>query len=67
MSTPSAPPAQHSILLLDEVAALVRKSPGTLRWWRHQGIGPASFKLGRRVAYDRAVVDAWVDEQRQAG
>lgn len=44
-----------------EVAAEVRLSPATLRWFRHQGHGgPKSFKLGRRVMYRRADVEAWV-------
>lgn len=31
----------------------------TLRWFRHQGIGPRSYRLGRGVVYDRVDVDAW--------
>lgn len=36
----------------------------TLRWWRHEGKGqgPKSFKLGgRRVAYKKSDVDAWLE------
>lgn len=32
----------------------------TLRYWRHIGVGPVSFKIGRRVAYRRSDVDAWL-------
>lgn len=57
----------RSILLIPEVFAWLRVPAATLRWWRHQGAGPASYKLGRRVVYDRAVVAAWLDEQRRRG
>ena len=35
----------------------------TLRYWRHQGTGPRSAKLGRRVVYRRGDVEAWIDAQ----
>ncbi len=36
----------------------------TLRYYRFQGIGPASFKLGgRRVVYRRSAVEAWIAQQ----
>lgn len=38
----------------------------TLRWWRHARRGPRSFKVGRRIAYRRADVLAWLDEQHAA-
>jgi predicted DNA-binding transcriptional regulator AlpA len=38
----------------------------TLRYWRHIGSGPASFKLGRRVVYERAECQRWLDAQRAA-
>ena len=54
------------LMLTDEVARLIRKPPGTLRYYRHLGTGPASFKLGRRIVYRRAVVLAWLEAQEQA-
>jgi DNA-binding transcriptional MerR regulator len=39
----------------------------TLRYYRAHGLGPKSFKLGRRVVYDEAQVAAWIDEARAAG
>lgn len=36
----------------------------TLRYYRGQGIGPKNFKLGRRVVYDVADVEAWISEAR---
>jgi DNA-binding transcriptional MerR regulator len=51
------------ILTLEEVAALTRVPAATLRFWRHKGIGPQSFRVGRRVVYKEADVVAWLDEQ----
>jgi DNA-binding transcriptional MerR regulator len=38
----------------------------TLRYWRNRRVGPVSFKLGRKVVYDRADVERWVAAQRRA-
>lgn len=48
-----------------EVADLLRTGPETVRYWRHIGKGPASFKVGRRVLYARADVEAWITEARE--
>jgi predicted DNA-binding transcriptional regulator AlpA len=39
----------------------------TLRFWRHQGTGPRSIKLGRRVVYRECDVVAWIEEQFDVG
>lgn len=52
------------LLTIAETAALLRAPIATLRWWRHNGIGPHSFKIGRRVCYQRADVQAWIEQQR---
>ncbi|WP_261624959.1 helix-turn-helix transcriptional regulator [Nesterenkonia marinintestina] len=36
---------------------------GTLRRWRHEGIGPRSVKLHGLVRYPRAELDRWLQEQ----
>jgi hypothetical protein len=46
----------NDLLTIDEVAAI-------LRYWRHLGIGPHSFKIGRRVFYRADDVYAWLDAQ----
>lgn len=47
-----------------EVACLIRVPEATLRYWRHIGIGPRSFKMGpRRVLYLADDVTSWVAEQ----
>lgn len=33
---------------------------------RHRGIGPRFIRLGGRVAYDRADVEAWLESQKRA-
>lgn len=53
------------LLLTAEVAERLRKPPETLRYWRHIGSGPPSFKVGRNVVYDEDDLQAWLDEQRQ--
>jgi excisionase family DNA binding protein len=43
-----------------ELADMLRAPVETVRYWRHVGKGPESFKVGRRVLYDRAEVEAFV-------
>ena len=43
----------HDLLTIAEAASLVRAPVATLRYWRHLGTGPRSFRLGRRVVYRR--------------
>jgi predicted DNA-binding transcriptional regulator AlpA len=50
----------------NEFADLLRRSPETVRYWRHVGIGPKPFKLGRKVLYVRAEVEQWIDDARAA-
>lgn len=46
-----------------EVAELCRTSPGTVRYWRHEGSGPTGTKIGRRVLYRREDVERWLEDQ----
>lgn len=50
-----------------EVAETLRTPVETVRYWRHVGKGPRSFKLGRRVLYDVDDLQAYVDQARQGG
>jgi DNA-binding transcriptional MerR regulator len=52
-------------LTTHEVAELCRTSPETVRYWRHVGRGPQSFKLGRRVLYSADDVSTWIDGARE--
>ena len=53
----------QKLLTLTEAAAIVRAPVATLRYWRHLGTGPHSFRLGRRVLYRYADLIDWIDEQ----
>jgi predicted DNA-binding transcriptional regulator AlpA len=35
----------------------------TLRYWRHLGSGPQSFRIGRTVRYWRSDVYQWLESQ----
>ncbi|MFC9768337.1 helix-turn-helix transcriptional regulator [Rhodococcus jostii] len=39
---------------------------GTLRYYRSAGMGPASFRMGRRVVYRRGEVEKWIAAQEAA-
>jgi len=53
-----------AFMTTQEVAVTMRTSPETVRYWRHVGRGPASFKVGRRVLYARTDVQAWIAKAR---
>ena len=54
---------EPELLTIIEAADLLRASVATLRYWRHLGTGPRSFRLGRRVLYRRHDLHAWIDAQ----
>lgn len=51
------------LLTISEVSEMTRIKEATLRWYRHNGTGPKSAKLGGRVMYRRADVIAWIEDQ----
>lgn len=53
------------LLTTAEVAALTRAPQSTVRYWRHMGCGPASFRIGRRVVYRRRDVEQWLTRLRE--
>ena len=65
-SHPNHPPAGDELLTISEVAAIVRAPIATMRYWRHLGTGPRSFRLGRRVVYRVGDLQAWIDTQANA-
>ena len=54
------PEQLSNILFTEEVAAMARKPVATIRWLKAMGLPPKSGKLGRRVVYRRADVEAWI-------
>lgn len=55
---------EFEFLNIDEAAALLRIPVATLRWYRSVRKGPRSFKLGRRVHYDKRELRTWINAQR---
>lgn len=51
------------LLTIDEAAEMTRLSTATLRFLRHEGRGPQSGKLGRRIFYRERDLIAWIDAQ----
>ena len=51
------------ILLLEEVAEITRIPLPTLRFYRHSGKGPKTFRLGNRVVVKKADLDTWIEER----
>ena len=51
------------MLTLQEACDFLRIPEGTLRYWRHLGAGPRSFKIGRHVRYWRTDLVLWLTEQ----
>ena len=57
------PHADDELMTIKEVATLVRVPEATLRYWRHLGKGPHSFRVGRSVRYWRNDVVHGLEEQ----
>ena len=55
--------SELELLTLPKAAELLRAPMAALRYWRHLGTGPRSFRLGRRVVYRLADVRAWIEAQ----
>ena len=63
---PSGSSDPSELLTITEAADLLRAPVATLRYWRHLGTGPTSFRLGRRVLYRRDDVERWVAGRHDA-
>jgi predicted DNA-binding transcriptional regulator AlpA len=64
--TANSPNETQELLTIDEAAAIVRAPVATLRYWRHLGTGPRSFRLGRRVVYRTDDLHDWIQTRRDA-
>jgi len=49
-----------------QAATYVGLSPHTLNRMRVTGEGPLYAKAGRRVLYDRADLDAWIEQRKRS-
>lgn len=54
---------QDRFLTVEEVADKLRRSPAAIRWMRHHGNGPRSAKIGGKVLFKEADLNAWINEQ----
>lgn len=55
------------LLTTAEAAELLHVPVATMRYWRHLGTGPKSFRLGpKKVMYRRSDVEGWLMEQINA-
>ena len=52
----------RKLITTAEVADRVRAPESTVRYWRHAGLGPPAARIGRKVLYDEAEVDAWIEQ-----
>jgi hypothetical protein len=50
---PDTTRVDDELLTMQEAADVVRVPVATLRYWRHLGTGPRSFRIGRSVRYWR--------------
>ncbi len=55
--------APTTLLKINEVSTKYQIPEPTLRYWRHRGEGPPSARIGRRVMYRQADVEAWIAAQ----
>ena len=57
--------ARHEYMDLREAAGYLRISINTLNCWRSRREGPPFVKVGGKVRYRLADVDAWADGRRR--
>lgn len=60
------PNPESDLMTTNDVEAEFGIPAGTLRYYRSNGVGPASFRLAGRVRYRRADLLAWIAQQEQA-
>ena len=56
--------AMSNLLRTAEISDRTGIPVATLRWWRHRGEDPRSFKLGKTVFYDTDDVAVWVESEK---
>lgn len=53
----------EKLLTVDEVAEILRKSPGAVRYMVHAGTAPRSARLAGRRMFREGDVRSWIDAQ----
>ena len=54
---------ESALYYTNDPALLVLGRPSTLAHWRCQGEGPAYVRLGSRIAYKGADLNAWIESR----
>src|SRR5688572_16342600 len=73
-SRPRAPSAQPTaagdqprwrerLMTTTEVSEMLGIPVDTLYAWRHRGLGPRGYRVGRYVRYRPSAVESWLEEQ----
>lgn len=57
-------PAPEGSVWSDEAARRLGIALSTLYKWRQNSYGPAPYPVGRKLAYELAVIEAWLGNQR---
>jgi hypothetical protein len=65
-STVADAAAKAELLGNDAAAAYIGTAACTLPTWRSQNRGPTFIKVGRKVLYRRADLDAWLESRAVA-
>lgn len=60
---PTSGTGPYTLKLIDEAAEFLRTPVNTLRFWRHQGIGPKSAKVGGRIMFRQIDLENWLNAQ----
>lgn len=52
-------------LTIDEVATTLRVSVPTVRWLRQEGRFAPAIRVGRRLLWDQAAIESWMESNRE--
>jgi excisionase family DNA binding protein len=55
----------RELLTIEEVAERLRVKVLTIRWLRQEGRFPPAIKVGRRLVWDAADLEVWIEAQRE--
>ena len=66
MSAQTHAPDDSPLLDTDRAARYLGSNARTLERWRTEGTGPKFVKVGRRVHYRRATLDAWILQRERS-
>lgn len=56
-------PDTERLMTINELSAMLGIPVNTLYAWRHRGLGPDGYRIGRHVRYRRSAVETWLANQ----